>query len=162
LTEVRILVGPPRMKIEYKINDFLDLDNVLEFSKKIFKPTPQEVEESHKKEDWLKRLENKGILITAYVGNNLAGFALGYEKERGSLHIWQVGVMEEYRGRGIWRDLYREIEEYARNNDFQKITLNTYKDKFPVMYKFAQTRGFVCYKTELKNGLEKSFFEKKL
>lgn len=72
------------------------------------------------------------------------------------------GVLEKYRGLGLWNEMYKKIEEYAENKNFHKLTLNTYKDKFSVMYKFATTHGFNCYKTEVKDNLGKSFFEKKL
>ena len=148
--------------IEYKINDLSDLDSLIEISKDIFSPSAKEIDEYHNKQDWVNKIENGGLLISVYVENELSGFTVCYVKESGSLHIWVGGVLEKYRGLGFWSGMYKKIEEYAKDNDLKRLTLNTYKDKFPVMYKFATTHGFKCYKTEIKDNFEKSYFEKNL
>ena len=150
------------MNVEYKSNELSDLDYVIEISKKVFTPTAKEILKSHTKEDWLKRMGNDGLLLTLYVENNLAGFAFCYIKEEGTMHIWQVGVLEQYRGHKLWSEMYKKIETYAGAKGFSRITLNTKRSKFPVMYKFAEEHGFNCYKTEMKDGIEKSFFEKNI
>lgn len=148
--------------IEYKINDLATLDEAITISKEIFHPSAKEVEEYHNKEDWNTKIRKDGLLIVAYVKNEPVAFVLSYIKEVSSLHIWVGGILEKFRGSGLWTGMYEKIEKYARDKNFQKLTLNTYKDKFPIMYQFATKHEFTCYKTEMKDGLEKSFFEKRL
>jgi GNAT superfamily N-acetyltransferase len=52
--------------------------------------------------------------------------------------------------------MYEEIIKYAKQKGFKKLTLNTYKNKFPSMYTFCLKNGFEEYRTEK----EKSFFIK--
>ncbi len=146
--------------IEYKINDLAALDDAILISKEIFHPSTKEIEEYHDKQDWDNKIEKGGLLVVAYAENEPAAFVASYIKEAGILHIWVGGVLEKFRGLGLWSGMYEKIEEYAKGKKFQKITLNTYKDKFPIMYRFATKHGFICYKTEMKDGLEKSFFER--
>jgi hypothetical protein len=58
--------------------------------------------------------------------------------------------------------MYEQIERFAEGKHFKKLTLNTYQEKFPVMYAFAMKHGFDRYKTEVQDGIEKSYFEKEL
>lgn len=148
--------------IEYKINDVATLDEAVAISKEIFHPLTKEVEEYHNKEDWSAKIGKDGLLIVAYIENEPAAFVLNYTKEANSLHIWVGGVLEKFRGLGLWTGMYEKIEMYAKDKNFQKLTLNTYKDKFPIMYQFATKHEFTCHKTEMKDDLEKSFFEKSL
>ena len=149
--------------IEYKINDLSDLDTAIKMSKDIFHPSATEIEQYHNKLDWTKKInDDDGLLVMAYVDNEPAGFVMCYSKEPKTLHIWVGGVLEKYRGLGIWTGIYEKIESYATAKNHQRLTLNTYKDKFPVMYTFASTHGFHCYKTEIKDNREKSYFERKL
>ena len=145
--------------IQYKINDLSTLDEAITISLEIFNPSAKEIKEYHDKKDWEQKIK-KGLLIMVYVEKNPAGFVLCYIKEIKSLHIQIGGILEKYRGLGLWNGIYEKIEKYAKDKNFERLTLNTYKDKFPVMYKFANTHDFLCYKTEIHDNFEKSYFEK--
>lgn len=146
--------------IEYKINDLSDPDSVIEISKNIFSPSWTEADKYHKKEDWIEKINSGGLLVVTYIDNKLVGFAMCYVKNKDTLHIWLGGVLEKYRGLGLWTGAYNKIEEYAKIKKYRRLTLNTYKDKYSTMYAFATKHGFSCYKTEITDKLEKSFFEK--
>jgi ribosomal protein S18 acetylase RimI-like enzyme len=148
--------------IVLKINELKDLDEILVVANKVFKPNLQEKEKYHNKTNWLEKLKN-GFLISVVVDNIIVGFAISYKK-KGCLHIWNVGVLKDYRKMGIWKRMYEEIIEYAKKHNFQKISLNTYKEKFPKMYNFCKNEGFVENKTERDSlsGYTKSMFSKKL
>lgn len=145
-----------------KINNIEDIDEILLVSEKVFRPNKEEKEKHHNKIKWLEKIEN-GLLVSVFLNNKIIGFTLCYKKED-YLHISIVGVLEEYRRMGIWRKIYNEILKYVVDNNFSKITLNTYKEKFPGMYNFCKKEGFIEYATEVDSlsGNIKSKFSKKL
>jgi GNAT superfamily N-acetyltransferase len=145
------------MNIKLNINKLEELDKVLEVSKEIFKPGQEEERKYHNKEDWLRKIENDGLLIVAKDKNLVTGFSICYPKDD-KFHIWNVGVLGNYRRFGVWKQIYESIIKFARKKSFKHLTLNTYKNKFPNMYKFCLKNGFEEYKTE---G-EKSFFVKEI
>lgn len=149
-------------EIIVRINKKEDLGSVLKLAEDVFKPNREEKEKYHKKSDWLEKLNN-GLLVTAFVNEKIVGFAICYKKEN-DLHIWNVGVLPEFRKMGIWRRMYKEIIKYAKNENYEVLSLNTYKDKFPGMYNFCKIEGFSEYATELDSlsGNVKSKFFKKL
>lgn len=148
--------------IVLRLNKAEDLDQVLQVSEEVFKPSPQEREKYQKKSDWLEKM-NDGLLISAVVDDKIVGFAICYKKER-DLHIWNVGVLSGYRKRGIWRRMYEEIIKFATKNNYLEVSLNTYKDKFPGMYGFCKKMGFVEHNVELDTLSDhiKSMFKKGL
>lgn len=142
------------MKITIKKGD---LNTAMQLAKEVFNPTLEEIKKYHKKEIWEQKLSEKGMILIGRANNNPAGFATCYEK-KGNLHIWNVGVLEKYRNQGIWKKLYSELIKYAKESNYEKITINTYKEKFPQMYNFLIKNYFNEYRK--KEG--KSFFEKKI
>ncbi len=144
------------------LNRIEELDEVLDVAEKVFRPSREEKERYHLKSKWIERVNN-GLLISAKIKKRIVGFAICYRKES-DLHIWNVGVLEEFRKKGIWRKMYKEIVAFAIKNGFKSLSLNTYKKQFPGMYDFATKEGFTEYKTELDDlsGDIKSMFGKEL
>lgn len=142
------------------INKLNEIDEVMSVAKYVFKPNKEEIEKYHKKEDWLNKIKN-GSLVSALIDNKIVGFAVCYRKED-DLHIWNVGVLDDFRRFGIWRKMYDEIIKYVTENKFESISLNTYKEKFTGMYNFCVKEGFIEYKTEFDEmqGATKSMFRK--
>lgn len=145
------------MNIKLEINNLDYLDEALEVSKIIFKPTPGEIEIYHNKLDWLKKLEYKSLLIVARIDDSIAGFAVCYPRDN-KFHIWNVGVLENYRKSGVWKKMYESIIIFAKQKNYNQLTINTYRDRFPNMYKFCLENGFREFETE--KG--KSFFIKSI
>jgi len=145
------------MNILLHTNQLEELDKALEVSIQIFEPSFEEHQKYHDKNDWLNKLNDGGLLVTAWDDKKVVGFSISYPKEQ-KFHVWNVGVLKEYRKLGIWKNMYNEIEKFAKGRKFEQLTLNTYKDKFPGMYNFVLDSGF----TELKTEGDKSFFIKKL
>lgn len=127
------------------IDEIDELDEVLEVAQKIFQPNEEEKKRYHLRSLWLERINN-GLLISAVINEKIVGFAVCYKKDD-ALHIWNVGVLEEYRKSGVWRKMYEKIVKYSIEKGYSRLTLNTYKNKFPGMYSFASKEGFVVYKT---------------
>ena len=107
-------------EIILKINNTEDLDEILLVSEAVFKPNEQEREKYENKSDWLEKIKN-GLLVSAVIDNKIVGFSICYKKED-DFHVWKVGVLDEFRGIGIWRKMYDEIIKYAAENGFQKVT----------------------------------------
>ncbi|MDO8503343.1 MAG: GNAT family N-acetyltransferase [bacterium] len=143
------------MKIALHTNQLQELDQALEISNQIFDPSPKELQKYHDKNDWLNKINNGGLLVTAWNDNKIVGFSICHPKEQ-NFHIWNVGVLKDYRKLGIWKLIHEELQKFAKEKGYQHLTLNTYKSRFPGMYGFALDNGYVEYKTE---G-EKSFFTK--
>jgi ribosomal protein S18 acetylase RimI-like enzyme len=145
------------VEIKLNTNNFEDIDEALLVSKKVFKPTPEDVETYHNKQDWLKKLENNGLLIVARVHESIIGYAVCYSRDY-KFHIWNVGVLEEFRKSGIWNQMYETIIKFAKQKGFNQLTINTYKDRFPNMYIFCLKHGF----EEFNSEKGKSFFIKNI
>jgi GNAT superfamily N-acetyltransferase len=138
------------------------LDKAITVCKEVFKPGKDELALYYSKEDWAKRIEN-GLLLLAYDQEKIIGFAISYKTNDLTFHIWNVGVLEEYRGKGIWSGFFKQIAEHARLLGMNKLTLNTYKTKFPNMYQFVTSHNFNLIKTENVEvdgkTVEKNYFE---
>ena len=143
-------------------NKIDDLVEVLEVSITIFQPNEERKKLYHSESDWMEKIKN-GLLVTAYDGTKVIGFAVSYIKSD-DLHIWNVGVLPEYRKRGVWEKMYEITIQVATEKKFTTVSLNTYKDKFPGMYNFCLTHGFAEYKTEFDemSGSTKSMFLRKI
>ena len=129
------------------INKIEEIDEILEVADKVFKPNKEEKEKYHQKSKWLERTKD-GLLVSAKINNKTVGFAICYRKEK-DLHIWNVGVLEEYRKNGIWVKMYKEIVKYAKEKGCGTLSLNTYKKQFPEMYSFAIKEKFKENMTEV-------------
>lgn len=152
-----IVPSGQQMKIVLHINQLDELDEVLKISNEVFNPSLEELEKYHNKADWKQKISGGGLLISALADNRIVGFSICYPKD-GNFHIWNVGVLNEYRKQGVWKLMHEEITKYAKRKGYNKLTLNTYKKKFPRMYAFALSNGYKEYRTEW----EKSFFIKVL
>ena len=149
-------------EINIRVNKKEDLDSVLQLAEQVFNPNSEEKEKYHKRSDWQEKLDN-GLLVSAFIGEKIVGFAICYKKDD-DLHIWNVGVSEDYRKNGIWRKMYEEIVKFAKSEQFKTLSLNTYKEKFPGMYNFCKNENFIEYMTEVDtlSGDIKSKFSKNL
>jgi len=148
--------------MDISLNNSDDLPEALKLAEDIFQPNEAEKIKYHNPIDWKRRMDN-GLLVLARKEDIPVGFAISYEKE-GALHIWNVGVLEEYRRLGIWKAIYEAIMRFAKENNYKKVTINTFKEKFPGMYNFLINNEFVEYKTEIDqlSGNTKSLFEKNI
>jgi ribosomal protein S18 acetylase RimI-like enzyme len=145
------------MRFSLRLNHLEDLDEVIRISIIIFNPNSVKLEKYHNKEDWRQKILNNGLLIAALDNDKIIGFSICYPRE-GGLHIWNVGVLEEYRKLGVWKLMHNGILEFAKIKKFKKLTLNTYKNNFPGMYAFVTKNGYKEYKSEK----DKYFFVKRI
>jgi len=148
--------------IEININKIDKIDEVMMVAETVFQPNDEEKAKYHRKEDWLEKIKN-GLLVTVSIDKKIVGFAVCYRKDK-TLHVWNVGVLPDYRENGVWQKMYEMVVFQARESEYEAISLNTYKEKFPGMYNFCQTHGFFESKTEKDElpGAIKSMFVRKL
>lgn len=150
---------PPQLEI----NPVDKIDAILETAKEVFKPTHDEIIKYHNKEVWINKVKNGGLLLTISNSDRVVAFAI-CDKRVNCLHIWNVGVLPEYRKTGYWKKMHDQIIKYANTQGLNKLTLNTYKEKFPGMYNFVSTNGYSLISEEFDETqkLTKSSFEKYL
>ncbi len=98
-------------------------------------------------QQWRDKLAQHGLIFGALDGERLVGFKFGYARDPGTFHSWLGGVCNEYRRRGIMRQLTTTQEAWAANHGFSRLTVNTYQHKFPAMYQFLEKSGYKIDKT---------------
>lgn len=110
--------------VEYSsIQDESRLREAVAFCEKILGANP-EVEELYGYEAWRKRLgKYSSLLLCAVGGDRVVSAVLGRPENEESLVMGQVACEEEYRGRGITRELVRRFEQNAKAMGFSYITL---------------------------------------
>lgn len=64
-------------------------------------------------------------LLIAFVDNKPVAFKLGYEIDRGCFYSWLGGVLPEYRGLGIAKDLIDAQHTWCMDQGYQKIQTKT-------------------------------------
>ncbi|MGY6551231.1 MAG: GNAT family N-acetyltransferase [Erythrobacter sp.] len=87
--------------------------------------------------EYFARLIRKGHCLAARVGDQPAGF-LANEPFRRELHLWQLAVLPELRGRGIGAGLVRASLIDARNAGLSSLTLTTSREEACGAAFFAQ------------------------
>lgn len=135
-----------------------DIPAAFRFSEEIFGANQ---DEKYLEAKWGEHLKERGLLLGAFDGERLVGFKFGYQREPGTLHSWLGGVKDSYRKRGIAQTLLERQEQWAGENGFEFITVNTIRDKFPAMYDLLIKNGYAVYKESGENEI-KSHFRKKL
>lgn len=154
--------------IEIKTLSEKNIPQVMQLSAQIFTPIVKQLGNDEKPELWHEQLRLNGLLLGAYVDDQLAGYTFFFEKEKdnGSSHCWMTGVLEKYRGQGILSKLMDEGQRQLQEKGYKQISVNTFEEKFPNMYAYLQNHGFTLYKEEQKEwqgkSVTKSFFRKQL
>ncbi len=147
-------------EVQIDTNNIEQIDKILEAATKVFNPSQEELEKYHKKEVWLKKVSDGGLLVSITLDNMIVAFAI-CEKRNNKLHIWNVGVLSDYRKLGLWKQMHDLIIKHAKQEGFEKITLNTYKEKFPNMYTFVSEHGYkeISKEFDEMQNATKSHFE---
>jgi predicted GNAT superfamily acetyltransferase len=88
--------------------------------------------------DFFSRVNEKRslLVILAYIGNELVGFKLGYEKHRGTFFSWLGAVSPSYQKKGIACELlrnqhlacfeagYKEVQTEVKGGNTNMLLLN--------------------------------------
>lgn len=136
------------VKIEVEIGGVENLDSALAVARSVYNPNEEEIKKYHKKEDWQSKIEKDGLLIVGRVDGKIVGFILAYKTADEVMHVWNAGVLSEYRKLGIFSNMFEELAVKCKQEGIKKITLHTIEKSFPEMYKYAINKGFVEYERE--------------
>jgi ribosomal protein S18 acetylase RimI-like enzyme len=145
-----------------------DFPIVVDLSLSIFKPKAGKNDRYHNIRNWEEYYKQKGVLLGAFLNNELVGYLFCYEREpyKGTLHCWMAGVAEKYRKQGILKKLMSELTKVLKERGYKDFTINTWPEKFPAMYAYLTKYDYEKYKEEEKDWegkrAVKSFFRKNL
>jgi predicted GNAT superfamily acetyltransferase len=101
-------------------------------------------------------------LQVAYVGDELAGFKIGYAKDKALYYSWLGAVGERFRGRGIAKELMLQQHDWCKAKGYERVqtkTMNRWKEMlllnlrvgFDIVSKYKSEDGVV--KIILEKGL---------
>ncbi|MFA5986341.1 MAG: GNAT family N-acetyltransferase [Parcubacteria group bacterium] len=115
------------------------LEQIVFVNDKIFKgmyeKDPYSLDQYQEK---LKNLQPK--IFVAKVNDQIIGDSISFEKNN-SLYLWIMGVLEEYRNKGIAVKLFERNEQFARENKYESITVKVYNVS-KEMLKLLLTRNY--------------------
>jgi predicted GNAT superfamily acetyltransferase len=116
----------------------------------------------YKIEEYKKRCAVKHLALIAKIGNEQAGFKIGYNRfKNGSFYSWMGGVLPKFRKMGVASSLANFQEQWATKNGFNSILFKTRK-KHDKMITFSLNRGFIFIEeTHLITDVETHIWLKK-
>jgi len=111
----------------------------LEILAKLIKAVFGEWDESSFRETFDSR--SKFHLALAYVGDEAAGFKIGFETSQNQFYSWYGGVLEKYRGFGIATQLMELQHSWCKEQGYKRVQTKT-KNKFKDMLLLNIKNGF--------------------
>lgn len=91
-----------------------------EIFKGMYEHDPYSLEHYQKK---LKDLEPK--IFIAKIDGQVVGDSISFDRD-GSLYIWIMGVLKEYRNKGIATKIFENNEQFARANKLESVSVKVY------------------------------------
>lgn len=129
------------------------LDNLLELNQAI-----PEFDNAYPMAEYQTRLSNKPMLaLFIKVEGEVAGFKLGYELDKGQFYSWLGGILPEFRGLGLAKQLLLAQETWAKNQGYHQIEVKTL-NRFTSMLKMLISNQYQI--TNLKQDTDKLEFNK--
>ena len=112
-----------------------DLNIVEEIEKKV-----SEFKITYNKKQYLNRLRNrKYSIFFAIDGNKTVGYAVSYGKGE-KFYIWTIAVLNDYRGKGVAKELLKKSIDAGKEFGYRKVylkTRNTFKNMIFLALKFG-------------------------
>jgi len=91
-----------------------------EIFKGMYEQDPFSLEHYQKK---LKDFEPK--IFIAKIDGQIVGDSISFDRD-GSLYIWIMGVLKEYRNKGIATKIFENNEQFARANEYKSVSVKVY------------------------------------
>jgi ribosomal protein S18 acetylase RimI-like enzyme len=90
--------------------------------------------------------DERAYLLAAYVDERPVGLVYGYrfprlDGPRPMMFLYETGVLEQYRRRGIGRALVEELKRFARESDCRKMFVPTQASNEPAMALYRAAGG---------------------
>ena len=82
------------------------------------------------------------VMLVAYLGEEPAGYKIGYGKPRSVFYSAKGGVLPAFRRRGIARRLLQALMREARQRGYQRFSYDTFPNKHPGMAVMGLSEGF--------------------
>ncbi len=103
----------------------------------------KEFSQTTTRESLKQRLEGKSSLIlVAEENQQLLGFKMGYRLDESTFYSWLGGVVVNARGKGIAQALLDEQEKWARDHNYQNITVKS-RNQFPSMLRLLLRNDYL-------------------
>lgn len=116
------------------------------------KSKKQWVEQEYNVDYWKKLLsENKLPVFVAFDNEEMVGYLAVESITYGVVYIGWVGVLKEYRKKGIASRLMTEIEKWTKVNKFHKLEFET---QIKTLLPFFEEQGFIL------EGIRKNSWQK--
>jgi len=93
------------------------------------------------------------IMLTAFVGEQPAGFKVGYGLQNGVYYSAKGGVVETFRREGIARSLLLDMMRLARGYGYDRFSFDTFPNVHIGMTLLALNQGFALTGIDYNNGL---------
>lgn len=141
--------------LEFIKGNLNDLPEIIKLDKIIFEGMYKH--KPYTLEDYQKRLKDKKpIIYLVKDNNNFVGYSIAFEQD-GQFYLWILGVIKEFRNKGIGNKLINKNKEEAVKNNFKSIFVKVY-DVSREMQKLLIKNGFQIEKTNNINGEFVKFF----
>ncbi|ACA84391.1 GNAT family N-acetyltransferase [Shewanella woodyi] len=103
--------------------------------------------------EYQTRLSDKPMLaLFIKVEGEVAGFKLGYERDNGQFYSWLGGILPEFRGLGLAKQLLQTQERWAKEQGYHQIEVKTL-NRFTSMLKMLISNQYQI--TNLKQDTDK-------
>jgi ribosomal protein S18 acetylase RimI-like enzyme len=99
-----------------------------------------------------ERLEGKTALsLIAWDGNKIAGYSVSY-LQGDAAYIWLVGTSPEYRGQGVYRQIFEDIQQWAKAQGARKLQLKT-RNSYRTMLAWLVRNDFLFVKIDTQDNI---------
>lgn len=86
------------------------------------------------------------LALIAWDADAIAGYSVAY-LDGDALYIWLAGTSPEYRGRGVFTEIFEEIRRWPEAEDSALIRIKT-GNSFPAMLRWLVRNGFMFVSIE--------------
>jgi len=93
------------------------------------------------------------IMLMAFVGEQAAGFKVGYGLRSGIYYSAKGGVIEPFRREGIARSLLLEMMKLARRRGYKRFSFDTFPNTHIGMTLLAMNEGFALTGIDYSDSL---------
>ena len=108
-------------------NDFLDICDVHNQIDEFDKVEP---------EFFKNRCQNNNyLMLLAFYNNEPSGYMVAYDRyQDGSLYCWMGGVINQYRNAGVYSNMAKFRQDWAKKNGYKSLKIKTRNDRNEMLH----------------------------